>query len=110
MPHSLYPESLATMLVAEAGKQWTPSNGTEGGESWCGQCQRDKAMRDGVDIDDCDDNERCDIIARSFAGEATDWQIDAKGQPCCTQFVPAGQAIPAPRCAHTPDMFGEPQP
>lgn len=91
------------------GRQWIPSNGTEGYSflvSACGSCQRDKAMRDGVDLDDCDDNEKCEIIAASFRGEAVEWRIDdEKGEVHCIAFVEKGQPIPAPRCPNTSDMF-----
>ena len=57
-------------------KLYRPSNGTEGHcfmEAWCCHCARDKAMREGADLDDCDDNEKCDIIAASFAGPVPEW-------------------------------------
>lgn len=107
MPHGLYPPDFAAICKEDAGKQWEPSNGTEGHiflESWCGECQRDKAMSEGVDLDECDDNERCDIIAASFRGEAKEWQYDKNGQPCCISFVPKGQSIPTPRCPHTQEL------
>lgn len=42
------------------GKQWQPSNASSGEallSDWCGSCARDKAMREGANIDDCDDGE-----------------------------------------------------
>lgn len=90
------------------GVQYTPSNGTEGHaflESWCGQCQRDKSMREGVDVDECDDNEKCEIIAASFRGEAVEWR-DLGEREVCIAFVQAGERIPEPRCPNTIDMFG----
>lgn len=36
-----------------------------------------------------------------------EWIYGDDGQPKCTQFVPVGQGLPPPRCAHTSDMFGE---
>ena len=51
-------------------KIYRPSNGTEGDiffDNWCRHCARDKAMREGADFDECDDNELCDIIARTFS-------------------------------------------
>lgn len=90
------------------GEQWIPSNGTVGhaflaGE--CGNCQRDKSMREGVSIDECDDNERCEIIGASFRGEAVEWREMPDGEVKCIAFVPAGERIPEPRCANTEDMF-----
>jgi hypothetical protein len=114
MTHGIYPDSLAAMLKKRAGEKYRPSNGTEGEifiTSWCGKCQRDKAMREGFDIDECDDNERCDIIANTFAYDVEDpeypieWQYDKDGQPCCTAYVPAGEVLPPQRCEHTQDMF-----
>lgn len=111
---AIYPETLAAMLDHRAGEKYRPSNGTEGEcffAAWCCKCQRDKAMREGANIDDCDDTERCDIIANTFAYDVKDagypieWQYDQHGQPCCTAFVEAGQAIPTPRCTKTQELF-----
>ncbi len=77
-------------------EQYQPSNGTEGAmfiNAWCGRCQRDKAMREGADFDECDDNELCEIIAASFRGPVKEWIEDESG-PRCTAFVEAGQAVP----------------
>jgi hypothetical protein len=69
-------------------------------------------MREGEDINECDDDERCDIIADTFAYAIDDekypkqWQIGKDGQPCCTAFVPLGDPIPPPRDDLTVDMFG----
>ena len=60
---------------------------------WCCKCQRNKAMREGMDVDECDDNERCDIIAASFRGPVKEWITDDSG-PRCTAFVEAGNAVP----------------
>ena len=90
------------------GRQWIPSNGTEGYgflDAACTQCARDKSMREGADFDECDDNELCEIIAASFRGEAVEWRELDNGELTCVAFVPAGQAIPSPRCQNTVDMF-----
>ena len=90
------------------GEQWIPSNGTEGHsflEAACGNCQRDKSMSEGVDLDECDDNEKCEIIAASFRGEAVEWRIDGD-EVFCVQFVQKGDRIPPPRDEFTLDMFG----
>jgi len=114
MTSAIYPKTLADMLTNRAGEKYRPSNGTEGEcffAAWCCKCQRDKALREGANIDDCDDTERCDIIANTFAYDLEDpeypaeWQYGKDGQPCCTAFVPAGDAVPAPRCEHTMDLF-----
>lgn len=96
------------------GVQYVPSNGTEGYaflEGWCTQCARDKSMREGVDIDECDDNEKCEIIAASFRGEAVEWREieadDGKVNRVCLAFVEAGTTTPPVRCEHTADLFGE---
>ncbi len=42
------------------GDKYQPSNGTEGEcffAAWCYHCARDKAMREGANFDDCDDDE-----------------------------------------------------
>jgi len=110
MTHGIYPDDFAHMLMERAGQPYQPSNGTEGEfffAAWCSECARDKSMREGSAIEDCDDNERCDIIGLSMAFRPGDdeypkeWQYGKDGQPCCTAFVPAGQPIPAQPCAHT---------
>lgn len=104
----IYPKELAERMKDKAGQPYTPSNGIEGSvflDSWCANCQRDKSMREGCDFDECDDDENCELIARSFGEQVDEWQYDKSGQPCCTAFVPAGHAIPEPRCAKTTDMF-----
>ncbi|HMM72824.1 MAG TPA: hypothetical protein PKC22_11520 [Rhodocyclaceae bacterium] len=93
------------------GKQWIPSNGTVGEaflEDWCGTCARDRAMREGVPYDECDDTERCDIIAASFRGEAVEWRLLPGGDVKCLAYVPAGEPIPQPKCERTADMFEAP--
>ena len=114
MNQKIYPATLADMLKEKAGDLYRPSNGTEGEyffDAWCRKCQRDKAMREGCDLDDCDDNERCDLIAASMAfdidedGYPKEWRYGKDGQPCCTAFVPAGDPIPPPRDDLTFDMF-----
>jgi hypothetical protein len=94
-------------------EKYRPSNGTDSEDffaSWCCHCQRDRAMREGCSVDECDDNERCDIIARTMALDVDDpdypeeWQYNAAGRPCCTAFVSAGEPVPE-RCQHTADMF-----
>ena len=91
------------------GEQYKPSNSDEGYAFlgyWCANCQRDKAMRDGCDFDECDDNEKCEIIAASFRGEAVEWRDTGTGL-ICTAFVPAGEKVPE-RCPLTVDMFEAP--
>lgn len=109
----IYPDDWAALNVDRCGQKYRPSNGDEGMhfiESWCGGCARDKAMREGADLDDCDDNEVCRIIGLTFAHDVNDpeypveWQYGKDGQPCCTAFVPVGQPIPV-KDDHTIDMF-----
>lgn len=91
------------------GEQWTPSNADVGLtfiSNWCGFCARDRVMREGGHISDqVDDNERCDIIGRSFYGEAVEWRRVPPNRVICVAYVEVGQPVPPPRCAHTPDMF-----
>lgn len=97
------------MMNPQPGEKYLPSNGTEGEcffESWCRHCQRDRSMRDGEPVEDCDDNELCDIIARSFRGDVDEWVYSQHGEPTCTAFVPAGKPIPPSKDHLTPDMFG----
>jgi len=110
----IYPESWAALNQMHAGQKYRPSNGTEGAifmEAWCADCQRDKSMREGAPLEDCDDNERCEIIADTFAYEVDDprypaaWVHGKDGQPLCTAFVAAGLPIPPERDTRTIDMF-----
>lgn len=87
MNQAIYPETLAEMTKACAGEKYRPSNGTEGDcffAAWCCKCQRDKAMREGMDVDECDDNERCDIIANTMCYDVEDeeypkeWRLSGK--------------------------------
>lgn len=90
------------------GERYMPSSGTEGYafiDCWCTHCARDKAMREGVDIDECDDDEKCEILAASFRDEAVEWRELESGECICVAFVEAGTVPPVPRCEHTVDMF-----
>lgn len=91
---------------------YRPSNSSEGCgfyAEWCANCARDKPMSEGKDYDECGPEEVCEIIAHTLAYDVTDprypkaWTYK-DGQPCCTEFIQAGQEI-RHRCAHTPDMF-----
>ncbi len=89
------------------GRQYVPSNGSEGYafmDSWCRNCARDKAMREGVDYDECDDNELCPIIAAAFTGKADEWRELEDGTLICTAYIEADQPIPV-RCPKTRDLF-----
>ena len=91
------------------GEQWIPSNGTVGYsflEDWCGNCQRDKAMREGLE-EECDDDGRCEILCASFRGEAVEWRRMPDGHVKCIAFVEKGQPIPPERDTHTLDLFGD---
>lgn len=94
---------------AKPGTPYRPSNGTEGEcffAAWCCKCERDASMRSGRSIDECDDDEKCELILKSFVGEPLpEWIHDDRGYPMCTAFVPAGESIPKSRCLSTVDMF-----
>ena len=90
------------------GVAWIPSNGTEAEQfmhDWCRHCARDKAMRDGADFDECDDNDLCEIIAAAYRGQAVEWRELSDGSTKCVAFIPADRPIPQPRCEHTPELF-----
>lgn len=94
------------------GEQWTPSNATVGYsflEDWCMKCLRDRAMREGIDVDECDDQDRCEILGASFRGEAVEWREMPDGEVKCIAFVPSGDPLPTPRCRHTADLFDQQQ-
>lgn len=90
------------------GEQWMPGNSDAGCaflSGWCGNCARDKAMREGLLVEECDDNELCEIIAASFLGQAVEWRKFPDGEVKCIAFVQAGEPIPPPRCTRTLDLF-----
>lgn len=92
------------------GTQYIPSNGTEGEaffERFCRHCAKDRAMREGDDYDECDDDELCEIIAASFRGEAVEWREMDDGEVKCIAFVEHGKQPPIARCERTVDMFDE---
>ena len=72
-------------------------------------------MSEGADFDECDDNEKCDLIANSMAFDIdhplypAEWCYDKDGHPCCTAFVSVGDSLPTPRDDLTFDMFGDPK-
>lgn len=91
---------------------YRPSSGTEGAcffEAWCCRCARDKAMREGCDIDECDDNEKCQIIADTMCYDIDDpkypkeWIEDESG-PRCTAFIESWEGVPEVD-TKTIDMF-----
>jgi len=89
------------------GDQFIPSSSDDGIyilTEFCQHCARDKAMREGADFDECDDDDLCEIIAAGYRKEAVEWR-EIDGIVTCIAFVPAGQPIPDPRCPHTLDMF-----
>lgn len=69
------------------GEQWTPTNGTVGYSfiaHYCSNCERN-----------CNDD--CDVMARSFCGEAVEWRSTEEGQ-FCMAYAPLGEGLP-----ETPD-------
>lgn len=114
MNKAIYTPSFAAMLVKRAGEKYRPSNGTEGQlfmDAFCRRCQRDGAMRSGDPVEDCDDEQRCDILGLTMIYQADEpeypsaWQYGKDGQPCCTSFIEAGEPIPEPRCTSTLELF-----
>lgn len=89
------------MSERETIRLYQPSNGSEGEgffAEWCRQCARDKSMREGENLDECDDSEICPIIAKTLAYKVTDAEYPAQwcyvnGVPTCTAFLPAGSPI-----------------
>lgn len=101
---------MATVIKIE---KYRPSNGTEGAifmDAWCSECARDAAMNGGMELDECDDNQLCTIIADTHCYEVDDpnypdaWRYGADGRPCCAAFVPVGEPIPVPD-ENTGDLF-----
>lgn len=112
----IYPEAWAALNVERAGQKYRPGNGTEGSifcDAWCSQCARDHGMLHGLPLEDCDDNQVCQIIADSYVYQVdhpsypAQWQYGPDGQPRCTDFVPDGQPIPLPPDTLSGDLFQE---
>lgn len=116
----IYPADWAALTAADAGKPYQPCNGTEGlvfTDQWCGQCARDKAFNGTkVHIEDCAEDELCQIVAMTMMCGSTDdqrypkeWVFGADGQPCCTAFVHMGDPIPPSvvRDDKTGDLFAD---
>ena len=111
----MLPDEWAALCKSRVGQKYEPSNGTEGEifhSGWCANCARYKAMSEGKPIEECDDDETCDILGRSFLGiddplYPVEWQYNKDGQPCCTAFVEVGQPIPPAPDVLTGDLFGE---
>lgn len=79
------------------GEQWTPSNGTEGYafiDAHCCHCARDKPSSEGKPVENCNDDELCQILAASFRDEAVEWRRMPDGAVKCIAFVQAGEPIP----------------
>ena len=108
MSGGVFPPDLAKLTVEQAGQQYTPSNGTEGEAFWswwCSRCERDKVMNGTVWDVDAGDDDMCQILGASFAGEAKEWVYGQDGQPMCTAFVPMGDKPHEARCDHTQGLF-----
>jgi hypothetical protein len=66
----IYPAAWAESCKERAGQKYRPGNADEGEAffaGWCCECAHDRSMREGAPLEECDDNERCDIIADTFA-------------------------------------------
>lgn len=90
------------------GEQFIPMSSGEGLlilEEFCTRCARDRAMREGDPIEDCDEDEVCEIIAASFRGQAVEWRQMDNGEVKCLSFVMNGDPVPDPKCEHTADLF-----
>jgi hypothetical protein len=114
MTHKIYPDEYAASLIPHAGEKWRPSNGSDGDVFMsmnCHKCAFGEFIRQGMYFDDAEENERCEIVGKTFLCDVYDdeypseWQIGKDGQPTCTAFHPEGIPIPPERCKHTVDMF-----
>lgn len=67
------------------------------------RCERDRAIREGVPLEECDDDELCRILTSSFIGKAVEWRELRDGSLTCVGFSEArGLAV---RCEYTADLF-----
>ena len=68
-------------------------------------------MREGEPAEECDDEQRCDIIPRTMLfrpGDAeypAEWRYNEHDAPICTAFIEAGKDIPPARCEQTYELF-----
>src|SRR5690349_20404813 len=74
---------------------YRPSSGTEGigfMERWCANCERDKEWSEGKPFDECEDHERCELIANSYAYAVDDpeyhrqWVRAQNGDAWCLAY------------------------
>lgn len=102
------------------GRQWMPSNGTEGAcfhSDWCAKCARDKVMNGEVDQDHADESDYCPILMASYTTNEgpVEWREIQNGDGAdpfradyvCTGFIDKDDPVPPERCPNTPDMFPE---
>lgn len=99
----------------KTGEPYMPRNGTEGEffmSMWCEECARDKEMSGTVYSEgrEATDDDWCEILGRSFRSDEPlpEWTYGDDGQPCCAQFVLAGDRIPH-HCEHAADLFDDGQ-
>lgn len=94
---------------------YRPSSGAEGEwfiGQWCARCERDKCQNGSKAMDDCSQEDFCQIIGNTMFMDVDnpdypkEWVEDDDG-PRCTAFVEVGSELPAPRCSNTDDMFHE---
>lgn len=102
--------------MPEEIRLFQPSNSIEGDHfhsNWCCKCARDAAMNGDLPIDECDDNQKCEILGNTFIYSINDpdypkeWRYCNKtGYPICTAFVEVGEDAPNnSRDDKTIDMF-----
>lgn len=91
-----------------AGKQYQPSNGSEGiwfMDVWCSNCARDNEMNGSIPQYTGGPDDHCKHLGDSFIGDGSpEWVFDDKGHPICKQFVQFGEPIVEPD-TQTIDMF-----
>jgi hypothetical protein len=80
---------------------YRPSNGTEGEcfiANWCGNCERDKCQNGTKAMDDCAQDDFCEILGATFWLNVDDpdypkeW-VRENGEPKCLAFVELGQPV-----------------
>lgn len=93
---------------------YRPSSGTEGEwfiGQWCGNCERDKCQNGSKPMDECTQDDFCQIIGKTMWLDVDDpdypkeWIEDEEDGPRCTAFIEKGKDIPPERCEQTEDMF-----
>ena len=77
------------MTMSAIGEPWHPANGGE--HLWffsthCVNCRHDANLSRGKPLDDCKEDELCDILRRSYLEPVEEWRELENSEVICTNF------------------------